>query len=741
MAYFNNLTVGGTTRFLQDVKWPGLKSSVDELNYLHTETTVIDGFLITRTSGESGSIDGWINGSEPLGLKVGNTYTLTFENEDGSFIEENIVATDMSSDTGISGAIGLDSVEMDDIIFMDNVHFDWYGATHLAGDCTWVYLPGFDLISIKIEGLDKNGNKLTHTKSQSNIIPSKHFDTYTSLSDPNGIIEAPTDEFELPLASAIPTGSGLNYLPIHLGLIPGEKYILYITDKENGDTQEAEFICTLFDVPADPEGKTAVAVPCLPLTDTFPYILDDISLVSMKQWNGATILGGGPGCGILSYIDPELTEITICGPGLTEKYYLNNHIPTGITGPAGGIIGLELNGYELQDKIETLVGQEGTRPYSEIFNDYTNNIANGDYSHAEGHQTKTGGLGAHAEGQGTHAVGSESHAEGYYTVAYGPESHAEGSGGGTSLNPSSASEALDYWKTYKFSMSYGGSSHVEGSDNLALGQHSHVGGRSSYNRTYDGFSHGYMLSGGTADSQYLQTVFGRRNAPFAGTTNDYNSSDGTLFIIGNGTSSAYTNAFRVTTAGQVMGSQSFTASGADYAEYYEWADGNPDNEDRRGKFVTYDDGDKIRIANNNDDYILGVISSHPAVIGNGFTDEWQGLYLTDVYGKRLTETVEVEEQEIKDKEGNVIETIPAHTETHFIPNPDYNPEKEYIGRDQRKEWAAVGTHGQLVLIDNGLCEVNSYCTVGKDGTAIPTEKSEYRVIARLDDTHIRIVIK
>ena len=44
MAYFNNLTVGGTAKFLQDVKWPGLKSTVDELNYLHTEIIAKDGW-------------------------------------------------------------------------------------------------------------------------------------------------------------------------------------------------------------------------------------------------------------------------------------------------------------------------------------------------------------------------------------------------------------------------------------------------------------------------------------------------------------------------------------------------------------------------------------------------------------------------------------------------------------------------------------------------------------------------
>ena len=79
MAYFNNLTVGGTTRFLQDVKWPGLKSSVDELNYLHTEEIEKDGWILPIT-GEffNSDEDWWLFGNNgPLGLKVGNTYTIT----------------------------------------------------------------------------------------------------------------------------------------------------------------------------------------------------------------------------------------------------------------------------------------------------------------------------------------------------------------------------------------------------------------------------------------------------------------------------------------------------------------------------------------------------------------------------------------------------------------------------------------------------------------------------------------
>jgi hypothetical protein len=64
------------------------------------------------------------------------------------------------------------------------------------------------------------------------------------------------------------------------------------------------------------------------------------------------------------------------------------------------------------------------------------------------------------------------------------------------------------------------------------------------------------------------------------------------------------------------------AAGADYAEYYEWADGNPNNEDRRGLFVTFADEDKIRVANDKDTYILGVVSSNASIVGNSYTDRW-----------------------------------------------------------------------------------------------------------------------
>ncbi len=236
---------------------------------------------------------------------------------------------------------------------------------------------------------------------------------------------------------------------------------------------------------------------------------------------------------------------------------------------------------------------------------------------------------------------------------------------------------------------------------------------------------------------YGQFCVGKYNMPHDGPTSSSDAT-GTQFIVGVGTGTgAQSNAFRVTTDGYCRGQNAFSGSGADYAEYFEWLDGNANGEDRRGYFVTLE-GNKIRKATAADEYILGVISATPAMIGNTYSDMWQGMYMTDIFGKRLTETVEVAAATDPDTG----EVIPAHTETRFILNPEYDPEQPYAGRNERAEWDTVGIVGQLVVIDDGTCEVNGYCKVADGGTAtISEEKTAYRIIERLDATHIRIFIK
>lgn len=341
----------------------------------------------------------------------------------------------------------------------------------------------------------------------------------------------------------------------------------------------------------------------------------------------------------------------------------------------------------------------------------TYTTASGDCSHAEGEGTTASGRSSHAEGNRTVASGKFSHAEGgYNTKATGEASHAEG-----------ASEARGEY------------SHAEGDGTYAVGDYSHAEGGGTY--ALGDYSH--AEGGYTRASGYFQHVSGKFNTKYDGPTST-DDTTGSIFIVGNGTGdTTRSNAFRITTAGACMGTQSFTASGADYAEYFEWSDGNPDGEDRRGLFVTLV-GDKIRIANDNDDYILGVVSARPSVIGDGFTDKWKHMYLTDVFGEEITETIEVPES-VDEETGRI---TPAHTETRFVLNPKYNHEHKYIGRELRKEWTPVGLVGKLVIVDDGTCEVDGYCKVAASGGATKsTEKTPYRVMTRLDDTHIKVCIK
>lgn len=209
-----------------------------------------------------------------------------------------------------------------------------------------------------------------------------------------------------------------------------------------------------------------------------------------------------------------------------------------------------------------------------------------------------------------------------------------------------------------------------------------------------------------------------------GAYNSYNYT-GPYLILGNGTSSARANAFRAAAAG-VYSSGSYHSSGADYAEYFEWLDGNLNNEDRRGRFVKLD-GEKILLAESVEDDILGVVSGNPSVIGDSYEDQWRGQYMTDIYGEPLTE-------DYTDEDGT--------TRKVWVLNPDYNPDKPYVPRSDRQEWSAVGMMGKLIVIDDGTCKPNDYCVPTTGGIATRSEgRVGYRVLSRIDDAHIKVLIK
>ena len=356
--------------------------------------------------------------------------------------------------------------------------------------------------------------------------------------------------------------------------------------------------------------------------------------------------------------------------------------------------------------------------------DYTQ--ASGGYSHAEGDHATASGSYSHAEGSSTTASGNSSHAEGLSTTAIGLYSHAEG-------GHTQASDSYSHAEGSNTTAS-GGGSHAEGYGTTASGNDSHAEGHGTTASSLYSHAEGSNTTANVCNSH----VQGFYNKALAGDPSAYDATADAM-VIGNGSSDALSNCFRITFGGNVYGLSSYHSSGADYSEFFEWQDENPSAEDRVGHFVTLD-GEKIRYANDGD-YIVGITSGNPAVIGDHPSESWKERYLRDVFGRLQYEDVVIPETQEKDKDGNVIRTIPEHTETHFKVNPDYDPAKEaeYANREKRPEWATVGMLGKLVVIDDGTCEVNGYCKP-KNGTATKSDTG-YRVLARLDETHIKVLIK
>jgi hypothetical protein len=248
---------------------------------------------------------------------------------------------------------------------------------------------------------------------------------------------------------------------------------------------------------------------------------------------------------------------------------------------------------------------------------------------------------------------------------------------------------------------------------------------------------------------------------------DGGSTSGDAFVIGNGGRNLRSNAFRITFGGTVYGTGAFQTSGADYAEFFEWADENPNGQDRIGRFVTLD-GKKIKVAEPGD-YVLGIISGNPCIVGNA-DEDWLGRWIHDDFGrfvKEYLETVETKiqlpdgladdeirrwmiENHVREQDGKYIQTttVAVDHETaswRYKANPDYDPTQPYIERKNRKEWAYVGMLGVLAVLDDGSCQVNGFCHVAAGGIAAAAKGYipglTYRVIERVADNIIKVVFR
>lgn len=325
----------------------------------------------------------------------------------------------------------------------------------------------------------------------------------------------------------------------------------------------------------------------------------------------------------------------------------------------------------------------------EIFNDYTGGSkATGRYSHAEGQYATASGRYSHAEGHSATASGSASHAEGYYTKATNDGSHAGG-----------------YETT------------ASGRFSRSTGDH-------------------------TIAENYAQVSIGATNIRDNNPSVESLNLENRALVIGNGHyddygGSTYGDAFRVFFNGKVESDLNYSTPAADYAEMFEWKDGNTNHEDRVGLFVTLE-GENIVLANSDSAYILGIISAVPAVLGDS-PIQWQGKYLNDEWGRPIYEDVEYTEVKKVVKEDGTIEEVKEKRPAHIRKiNPDYDQDETYESRADRPEWDAVGMLGKLLVKHDGTLIKGGFCKPSDNGVATKSDSGYY--VMKVVNDHQALVL-
>ena len=416
----------------------------------------------------------------------------------------------------------------------------------------------------------------------------------------------------------------------------------------------------------------------------------------------------------------------------------------------------------------------------------------GNFCHVEGRNTFVDGLNSHSEGGGTMAFKCGSHSEGLQTIAgnYIDEILK-------TKNYDSATKKLTFDTSYEahsaafaklkvgmpiyaHSNRYSNTAYVftierintadnsiivsGWDDNFVAGKYAALKGENAsssmaahaegwltkaLNTCTHAEGYGTEASGQNAHASGCGTIARAACQMAIGKYNKKSDSETDKFIVGNGSSeTARSNCFRVTTTDGVYSNSTYKSSGADYAEYFQWLDNNPNHEDRIGLFVTLI-GEKIRLAEGNDSYILGIISACPSILGDVYEDDWKDRWEKDIYGRPILEEVEIPEKTedikiIQEDGTEIIKTMviqEAHTEIRQKLNPHYDPTQEYIPRSKRPEWAVVGMMGKLVVIDDGSCEENGWCTAGKGGIATKSEtQTKFRVMKRVDKNHVKVLV-
>ena len=341
-------------------------------------------------------------------------------------------------------------------------------------------------------------------------------------------------------------------------------------------------------------------------------------------------------------------------------------------------------------------------------NGYNNNVNGNCHTVSGSGNTISGGYADIVSGQDNQVTGTDDIVSGMNNIVTASEVIVNGNG-------NTVNGATNSITTGDSNSNSGNRSITVGSQNTNSGANAVVGGNMNSNSGGRTGVFGDNNSNNYADDAVVcgsQNINSKSRAIMCGHAGQ-NSSH--YFAIGNGTASSRNLAFYVDPDGTVYAEGQYNSPGADYAEYFEWADGNPSNEDRRGMLVRLE-GDKIVPADGDD--ILGAVSFRPSVVGNSCEEHWRGKYKTDIFGDYILD--ENGERQL---------------------SGEYDTDMEYIPRSQRPEWAAVGMVGRLIVNDNGECIVNGFAAA-RNGIAVPSPSfTNIRVLKRINDTHIEILIR
>lgn len=355
-------------------------------------------------------------------------------------------------------------------------------------------------------------------------------------------------------------------------------------------------------------------------------------------------------------------------------------------------------------------------------------------------------------------AGNGGYKQASYSVAIGKGNTIEPRGGGSS---------------FEYGLAIGGDNTVH-NPGIAIGSNNTINitttpsaARRDFGVVIGGWSdisqyNAYAIGYGVTNNSNGAFVCGRQNKVLTANTDYTGSTTGDVFAVGNGYSQTdsssptgyrhvRSNAFRITYTGAVYAKAAYKASGADYAEFVkEWWDGNPDNEDRVGYMVTVKDG-KLHKAEA-EDYILGITSGNPSVVGNA-DEDYFWMYERDEFNRPVYEEIpdivpklDEDGNPLLDDEGNVIYEDSGTTIRRFKFREDYDPslQDSYIERKDRPEWDYVGMRGIVPCRDDGTCEVGGFCKCGTGGIATKADTrgfDTYYVIERINDHVISVEVK